>query len=83
MEIANGGDLEAKIEQAKGLKSFVKEDKIWHIFRQLVDGLVALHDKNIVHRDIKCANVFLSTDGGVKLGDLNVSKVAKMGIMQT
>jgi len=33
MEIANGGDLDAKITQAKSLKSFVKEDKIWHIFR--------------------------------------------------
>lgn len=33
MEIADGGDLEGKINQAKKLKSFVKEDKIWHIFR--------------------------------------------------
>lgn len=33
MELANGGDLDAKITQAKNLKSFVKEDKIWHIFR--------------------------------------------------
>jgi NIMA (never in mitosis gene a)-related kinase len=44
---------------------------------------VALHDAKVVHRDIKCANVFLSNDGGVKLGDLNVSKIAKIGIMQT
>lgn len=49
----------------------------------MIDGLCALHDKKIVHRDIKCANVFLSNNGGVKLGDLNVSKVAKYGIMQT
>jgi len=33
MEIADGGDLDSKITQAKNLKSFVKEDKIWHIFR--------------------------------------------------
>ena len=81
MEIADGGDLDAKITQAKKLKSFVKEAKIWHIFRQMIEGLVALHSQKIVHRDIKCANVFLGTDGGVKLGDLNVSKVAKHGIM--
>lgn len=83
MEIADGGDLDKKITQAKTIKSFVKEEKIWYIFRQLVDGLIALHKNKIVHRDIKCANVFLSNDGGVKLGDLNVSKVAKHGIMQT
>ena len=83
MEIANGGDLDAKITQAKGLKSFVKEDKIWHIFKQMVEGLVALHNNKIVHRDIKCANIFLSKEGGVKLGDMNVSKIAKAGVMQT
>ena len=33
MEMADGGDLDSKIEQAKKLKRFVKEDKIWHIFR--------------------------------------------------
>lgn len=83
MELANGGDLDSKITQAKNLKSFVKEEKIWHIVRNLVEGLIALHETKIVHRDIKCANVFLSNDGGVKLGDLNVSKIAKVGIMQT
>ncbi len=42
-------------------------------------GLKTLHDKNILHRDLKCANIFLSKDGDAKLGDLNVSKVAKYG----
>ena len=42
----------------------------------MVLGLQALHDKKIIHRDIKCANVFLTKEGMVKLGDLNVSKVA-------
>ena len=49
----------------------------------MTEGLVALHEAKIVHRDIKCANIFLSKDGGVKLGDMNVSKIAKVGIMQT
>lgn len=45
----------------------------------MIQGLKALHDKNILHRDLKCANVFLNKAGKVKLGDLNVSKVAKYG----
>jgi NIMA (never in mitosis gene a)-related kinase len=45
----------------------------------MTSGLKSLHDKNILHRDLKCANIFLNKDGSVKLGDLNVSKVAKYG----
>ena len=61
----------------------MKEADIWSIFYQMVTGLHALHKVKIVHRDIKCANIFLTKDGLVKLGDLNVSKIAKAGIMQT
>lgn len=49
----------------------------------MVTGLNVLHKVKIVHRDIKCANVFLTKAGLVKLGDLNVSKIAKAGVMQT
>lgn len=83
MELADSGDLESKIKTAVNLKSFIKEHKIWHIFKQLLEGLVALHKEKIVHRDIKCANVFLMKNGGVKLGDLNVSTVATLGMMST
>ena len=38
---------------------------------------------NIFHRDIKSANIFLSKDQTALLGDLNVSKVAKAGILYT
>jgi len=46
-------------------------------------GLQALHDLKIVHRDIKSANIFLTKDGIVKMGDLNVSKVAAKGMLKT
>lgn len=46
-------------------------------------GLKALHDMNILHRDLKCANIFMSNDGTYKLGDLNVSKVSKRGMART
>ena len=77
MEYADGGDLQSKINTAKKTMRFFDEGEIWSIFYQMVSGLHALHKKKIVHRDIKCANIFLTKSGIVKLGDLNVSKVAK------
>lgn len=49
----------------------------------MIHGLQAIHDMNIVHRDIKSANVFMTRSGVVKLGDLNVSKVAIDTLLQT
>ncbi len=83
MEYADGGDLQSKINQMKRESKHMKEEDIWNIFYQMVVGLQALHKIKIVHRDIKCANVFLTKNGIVKLGDLNVSKIAKMGILKT
>ena len=44
----------------------------------MIEGLKALHDKKIMHRDLKSANIFLVKDKHqCKLGDMNVSKVIK------
>lgn len=61
----------------------MSESVIWSITTQILKGLKALHDMNILHRDIKSANIFLNSDGTVKLGDMNVSKVARNGFLST
>ena len=48
-----------------------------------VKALRVLHSMNILHRDLKSANIFLRKEGLAKLGDLNVSKVAKKGLLYT
>ena len=85
MEYADGGDLYQKIKENRKSQILFEESDIWRIFIQLVKGLKALHELNILHRDLKSANVFLMKDGSVKLGDLNVSKVFRknMGYTQT
>ena len=83
MECADNGDLYKKILEYKQKKIYFEEIDIWKIFIQLVKGLKALHDLQILHRDLKSANVFLFKDGHAKLGDLNVSKVAKRGLGYT
>ena len=49
----------------------------------MIKGLKALHSMNIFHRDMKSANIYLNKDGTAKLGDLNVSKLAKRGLLYT
>lgn len=71
------------INKHKKDNSNFTERQVWHFFIQIIRGLKALHDLKICHRDIKCANVFLTRDGMVKLGDMNVSRVAKGGMMRT
>ena len=83
MEFAEGGDLDAKIRRCRANNTRIPEAEVWSLFIQLLKGLQALHDLKIVHRDVKSANLFLTKDGTLKLGDLNVSKVAKGGMLQT
>lgn len=83
MEYADGGDLMQVIDSHKKRRTRLSEKKIWHFFVQIVRGVKALHDLSIVHRDIKSANIFYTKSGVVKIGDLNVSKVAKHGMMVT
>jgi NIMA (never in mitosis gene a)-related kinase 1/4/5 len=83
MENADGGDVLKLISEKKRKNEKLGEKTIWHYFIQVVRGLKALHDLKICHRDIKCANIFLTKSGVAKLGDLNVSKVAKRGMLRT
>ena len=83
MEMADGGDLLQQITTLKRRGKTFEEPKLWQMFIQMIQGLKMLHDMQILHRDLKCANVFLCKDGTVKLGDMNVSKVAKAGLVYT
>ena len=83
MEYADKGDLYQKITENKKTALLFEEIDIWRILIQCIKGLKSLHDLKILHRDMKSANVFLFSDGSAKLGDLNVSKVARKGLGYT
>jgi translation initiation factor 2-alpha kinase 1 len=43
-------------------------------FKQIVGAMSHVHDKNLIHRDLKPPNIFLSTDGVIKIGDFGLAK---------
>ena len=84
MEYADDGDLLTKIKQMKQEKVYFEEEKIWDYAIQIIKGLKSLHDKNIIHRDLKSENIFLFKKNSLcKIGDMNVSKVLKEKLLRT
>uniref|UniRef100_A0A8C9EER0 non-specific serine/threonine protein kinase n=1 Tax=Phocoena sinus TaxID=42100 RepID=A0A8C9EER0_PHOSS len=74
MEYCDGGDLMKRIKKQRGV--LLSEDQILSWFVQISLGLKHIHDRKILHRDIKTQNIFLSKNGMVaKLGDFGIARV--------
>lgn len=68
MEFLPGGDL----AQYKG--ELFAPQRALDIVRQIASGLAVVHDKGLVHRDVKPANILFRADGTAVLTDFGVAK---------
>ncbi|XP_073433325.1 serine/threonine-protein kinase Nek1 isoform X2 [Dendrobates tinctorius] len=73
MDYCEGGDLFKRINAQKGV--LFSEDQILDWFVQLCLALKHVHDRKILHRDIKSQNIFLTKSGTIQLGDFGIARI--------
>uniref|UniRef100_A0A672II69 Serine/threonine-protein kinase Nek3-like n=1 Tax=Salarias fasciatus TaxID=181472 RepID=A0A672II69_SALFA len=67
MEYCSRGDLLRRIQHQKNTQFCL--DNILKWFAQMCVGAKHIHDKQVLHRDLKSKNIFLTDNGTIKLGD--------------
>ncbi|XP_031641736.1 serine/threonine-protein kinase Nek1 isoform X1 [Oncorhynchus kisutch] len=73
MDYCEGGDLFKTINSQKGVQ--FPEEQILDWLVQICLALKHVHDRKILHRDIKSQNIFLTKDGTIQLGDFGIARV--------
>jgi mitogen-activated protein kinase kinase kinase len=70
LEYVPGGSVQTMLNSYGALR----EPLVRSFVRQIVTGLAYLHGRDIIHRDIKGANILVDNKGGIKISDFGISK---------
>ena len=80
-EFINNGDLQSYIKTLKdGENSFnqkINEVTLWYIFLQCAKALKYLHNKDIIHRNIRLENIYITDDKEIKIGNFTNATLSK------
>ncbi|KAH0846985.1 putative MAPKK kinase [Fonsecaea pedrosoi] len=79
LEYVPGGSIAGMLKQYNTFQ----EPLVRNFTRQILEGLSYLHSRNIIHRDIKGANILVDNRGAVKISDFGVSKKTNFNGMNT
>ena len=70
LEYVPGGSVQTMLNSYGALR----EPLIRNFVRQIITGLAYLHSRDIIHRDIKGANILVDNKGVIKISDFGISK---------
>lgn len=70
-EFCEGGTLYDFLQDNKNYK--IDEFRVWKILIEILSGLKFIHLKNFLHLDLKPANIFITFEGALKIGDFGLS----------
>merc|ERR1719181_1076385 len=82
MDYCEAGELGKKLQEAKKSRQSIPEDQVLRWLTQAILALKYIHDKHILHRDLKPGNFFISKSGSLKMGDFGIAKVLECTIAQ-
>nr|XP_047139255.1 eIF-2-alpha kinase GCN2-like isoform X2 [Hydra vulgaris] len=69
MEFCEKQTLKSAIDE--GL--YKQPDRVWKLFREIVEGIAHVHAQGIIHRDLKPVNIFLDFTDRIKIGDFGLA----------
>lgn len=75
MDYAEGGDLFNRIAKTRKAGQGFSEGQILRWFTQAALALKHIHEKHVLHRDLKSQNLFLTGDDRLRVGDFGIAKV--------
>eukprot|EP00756_Hemistasia_phaeocysticola_P001274 Hpha_TRINITY_DN10898_c0_g1::TRINITY_DN10898_c0_g1_i1::g.23423::m.23423 len=80
-EYCSCGDLQQEIERRRGSSHPFSEKELVYLLFQLLIAIRYIHSMEVMHRDLKPGNIFLTDGLGVKVGDFGISKMMSSGSM--
>ena len=76
-DYCESGDLYERLKKQSQKGQYLDEKHILRWLVQISTALKYVHEKNLLHRDLKTQNIFLTGKGDIMLGDFGIARVLK------